>query len=89
MLGPPDLKVSAVSLNKWLFEDTLGFAKIGEEYESNIKQILENRNVGVFHSSPSGIIIATIPRDNDIAEDQNYAVLRQFAFRFQTQFWEQ
>lgn len=79
VLGPPDLKVSAASLNKWLFQDALVFNGADKDYSGNLKQILDSKQVGLFHSQPSGLVVATLPRNDDLGKDGYYALLRQFA----------
>ena len=78
-LGPPDMRVSAASLNAWFFVDKLPVVHLSTGRQSELREILEKGTHGFYRSEPAGLIIAELPRDQDIQQDQYYTILRQFA----------
>ncbi len=83
--APPDLKISANSINEWLFEKpvglveitagTVGFQSLSDK-PVTLEEAFNSRGVGVFYSVDPGLVVLIIDRDRKLNEDKAY--LRQF-----------
>jgi hypothetical protein len=87
LLGPPNLQISAASLNKWFFEAPLGFIqrtakKDGSFEEANVEpvpleKLLGRTDPGVFYSEPPGLVLLIFDRNRALNDAE--ALFRQFS----------
>lgn len=82
-LGPPDLQISAASLNSWLLEDPeLRFTSDTKIFEiepptdAELPLLFQNQAVGLFYSEPVGVVLLMLDQSESL--NDQIPTLRRF-----------